>query len=153
MWFKNILMQKLALLLLFISFTISCKKKDKLNTLIEAASFTWNYKGIKHTGINPYAENESGIIVRIHGDEDNFNTLMLFTRSTAPGVYYADASDTVNGAVLTYTKSIDTIMFVMTPAGKIDITSNANNKLSGSFDLITEEGEALTGSFQHVPLL
>jgi hypothetical protein len=41
----------------------------------------------------------------------------------------------------------------MTPAGKIDITSNANNKLSGSFDLITEEGEALTGSFQHVPLL
>ena len=140
-------MQKIILLVFILFSLAACTKKETTTPTL-----TWNFKGITHISKSTYAEVINNNYFQINGEENAFNTLLLFTTSFNVGTYLADSTAVLNGAILSYPKSNDSVLVALTPSGSISISNNSKNKLSGTFNLITQDGDHLDGTFSNVPI-
>ena len=152
---KTILKTTLVLLFSIPFLFFQCDKDDMINNSQHV--FTWNFQGNNYSasldtaytqgfGMSPF------YIVAINGTHfvTNFNRKIEFTlTSFNPGVYTISSSTNR----LTY---IDDAGFNWSGiSGTLNINSNANNQMSGSFNA-TMTGPSstapITGSFQNVPV-
>ena len=147
MKFMKLILKNLKYILIFI-FIVSCKKKNEEIR----ATMTWSFKGKTQICETPIAEIQMGIYHQIHAEMSTSNALYLYPNGFGVGNYTLDSNITLNSALLVYEQSIDSVMFLILSNGTINITKNVDSRITGDFNMLTDQGNTVTGTFENVPI-
>lgn len=145
------IVKKIAITLSVICLVTSCKKdsstSNSTSTGIGAGTFTWTEtnNSTVQTADSAYASTNYKTIFAYKGGTQYFFEINL--SSLAVGTY----SLTTSANVLTYKRPADANYLVAT-AGGIEITANANNKLTGSGVGTITATERVNVTFTNMPI-